>query len=77
MNFEKIRELIIDIVSCNEDEVTPDTDLKEDLGMDSLDAMELAMSIEENLGVTIPEDKIGDMVYVKDIVAYVDENPAE
>ena len=45
--------------------------------MDSLDAMELAMSIEENLGVTIPEDKIGDMVYVKDIVAYVDENPAE
>ena len=77
MNFEKIKELIIEIINCGEDEITLDTDLKEDLGMDSLDAMELAMSIEENLGVTIPEDKIGEMVYVKDIVTYVDENPAE
>ena len=77
MNFEKIKELIIEIINCGEDEITLDTDLKEDLGMDSLDAMELAMSIEENLGVTIPEDKIGEMVYVKDIVAYVDENSAE
>ena len=77
MSFEKIKSFIVDILNCGEDEVTPDTDMKEDLGMDSLDAMELAMSIEENLGVTIPEDKIGEMVYVKDVVAYVDENPAE
>ena len=77
MSFEKIKSFIVDILNCGEDEVTPDTDMKEDLGMDSLDAMELAMSIEENLGVTIPEDKIGEMVYVKDVVAYVNENPAE
>lgn len=74
MCFEKIKELIVDIISCSEDEVTMDTNMKEDLNIDSLDAMELAMSVEENLGVTIPEDKLAEMVYVKDIVNYVDEN---
>ncbi len=74
MCFEKIRELIVDIISCGEDEVTMDTNMKEDLNIDSLDAMELAMSVEENFGVTIPEEKLADMVYVKDVVNYVDEN---
>ena len=74
MCFEKIKELIVDIISCSEDEVTMDTNMKEDLNIDSLDAMELAMSVEENLGVTIPEDQLAEMVYVKDIVNYVDEN---
>ncbi len=74
MCFEKIKELIIDIISCEEDEVTMETNMKDDLGIDSLDAMELAMSVEENMGVTIPEDKLAEMVYVKDVVAYVDEN---
>ncbi len=74
MNFEKIKEIIVDIISCSEDEVAMETNLKEDLGIDSLDAMEIAMSVEENLGVSIPEDKLGEMQYVKDIVAYVDAN---
>ena len=74
MCFEKIKELIVNIISCSEDEVTMDTNMKDDLNIDSLDAMELAMSVEENLGVTIPEDKLAEMVYVKDIVTYVDEN---
>lgn len=74
MCFDKIKELIVNIISCSEDEVTMDTNMKDDLNIDSLDAMELAMSVEENLGVTIPEDKLAEMVYVKDIVTYVDEN---
>ena len=74
MSFEKIKELIVEIISCSEDEVTMETNMKDDLGIDSLDAMELAMSVEENLGVTIPEEKLAEMVYVKDVVNYVDEN---
>ena len=74
MCFEKIKEIIVDIISCGEDEVTMETNMKEDLGIDSLDAMEIAMSVQDNLGVEIAEDKLAEMVYVKDIVAYVDEN---
>jgi acyl carrier protein len=74
MCFEKIKEIIVDIISCGEDEVTMETNMKDDLGIDSLDAMEIAMSVQDNLGVEIAEDKLAEMVYVKDIVAYVDEN---
>ena len=72
--FEKIREIIVDIISCSEDEVTMETNLKEDLGIDSLDAMEVAMAAEEKLGVTIPEEKLSEMEYVKDIVKYIEAN---
>ncbi len=77
MSFERIRELIAEIVSCDIDEITMDTNMKEDLGMDSLDAMELVMSIDEELCVTIPDEKVPEMVYVKDLVAYVDEDLGE
>ena len=73
MNFDKIKELIIDIISCDDDEVSMGTDLKEDLGMDSLDAMELAMAIKEKLGVGVPEEKLAEVVTVEDIVTYVDD----
>lgn len=73
MNFEKVRDIIVEIISCGEDEVTMETNLKEDLGIDSLDAMEIAMSVEEKLGVSIPEENLGQMEYVKDIVSYVDQ----
>lgn len=72
MNFEKIREIIVDIISCAEEEVTPDTSLRQDLGIDSLDAMEIAMAVEEKLGIAIPEEKLGDLEYVRDIVALAD-----
>ncbi|HIV16662.1 MAG TPA: acyl carrier protein [Candidatus Alectryocaccobium stercorigallinarum] len=74
MCFDKIKELIVEIISCSEDEVTMETNMKEDLGIDSLDAMELAMSVQDNLGVEIPEDKLAEMVYVKDVVNFVDEH---
>ncbi len=72
--FEKVKDIIVEIISCSEDEVTMETSLKDDLGIDSLDAMEIAMSVEEKLGVTIAEDKLAEMEYVKDIVSYVEAN---
>ena len=76
MHFNEVREIIVDIISCSEDEVTLQTSLKDDLGIDSLDAMEIAMSVEEKLGVSIPEEKLGELVLVKDIVDYVDREAA-
>jgi acyl carrier protein len=72
--FEKVKDIIVEIISCSEDEVTMETSLKDDLGIDSLDAMEIAMAVEEKLGVTIAEDKLAEMEYVKDIVSYVEAN---
>ena len=72
MNFEKVRDIIVDIISCEETEVTPETNLRQDLGIDSLDAMEIAMAVEEKLGIAIPEEKLGELEYVRDIVALVD-----
>ncbi len=72
MHFEKIRDFIIEITSCEADEVTMEAALKEDLGMDSLDAMELVMMIRDELGADIPEDKLGEIVTVKNVVDFVD-----
>ena len=72
MNFEKIKGFIIDITGCEADEVTGEAKLKEDLGMDSLDAMEVAMMVRDEMGIEIPEEKLAEIVCVNDIVAYVD-----
>ncbi len=70
--FEKIREIINGTLSCGEDIITMDASLIDDLGADSLDAVELCMSIEEEFDITIPEDKISDLKTVKDIVDFVE-----
>lgn len=70
--FEKIREIINSTLSCGEDVITMDASLIDDLGADSLDAVELCMTIEEEFDITIPEDKIADLKTVKDIVDYVE-----
>ena len=49
MEFEKVKEIIVDSLSCDEDAVTLEANLKEDLDADSLDAVELIMAVEEDL----------------------------
>jgi acyl carrier protein len=70
--FEKIKEIINSTLSCGEDVITMEASLIDDLGADSLDAVELCMTLEEEFDITIPEDKIADLKTVKDIVDYVE-----
>lgn len=70
--FEKIKEIINSTLSCGEDVITMEASLIDDLGADSLDAVELCMTIEEEFDITIPEDKIAELKTVKDIVDYVE-----
>jgi acyl carrier protein len=70
--FEKIKEIINSTLSCGEDIITMEASLIDDLGADSLDAVELCMTLEEEFDITIPEDKIADLKTVKDIVDYVE-----
>ena len=71
MDFETLKQVIVDTLSCDEDKVTMEASLAEDLGADSLDAVELNMAIEESCGVAIPDKELGNMKTVGDIFNYL------
>lgn len=62
----------MDTLSCDRDEVTPETNLFEDLNADSLDAVELNMALEDKLHVSIPDEELANMKTVGDLTAYVE-----
>ena len=74
MVFDKVKEILDTQLDLDEDAVTPDADIAEDLGADSLDVVELLMSIEDEFGVEIPEDEIGNIKTVNDLVKYIENN---
>ena len=51
MDFEKIKEIMVNTLSCDEEKIVPEAKLSDDLKIDSLDAVELVMAIEEEMGV--------------------------
>lgn len=74
MTFEKVRNVILDTLNCDADSVTPEANLAEDLGADSLDSVELNMALEDAFGISIPDEELTNMKKVSDIVAYIDEH---
>ena len=76
MTFDKVKEIIVDTICCNEEEVVLTADIKEDLGADSLDAVELNMALEEAFKISIPEEDLVNFITVEDIVDYIDKNIA-
>lgn len=70
--FEKVRDIIVETLSCDADQVTLEANLAEDLDADSLDAVELNMAIEEALEISIPDDELAKMKTVGDIVEYLE-----
>ena len=76
MVFEKIRELIAEQFSIDdEDEITLATDIVDDLNADSLDVVDLMMSIEEEFGLEeIPEEELEEFRTVGAIVEYIEAN---
>ena len=69
--MKKVKEIIVDSLSCDEDAVTLEANLKEDLDADSLDAVELIMAVEEEFDIEIPDDKAAEIKTVQDIVDYI------
>ena len=76
MTFEKVKEIIVDTLGCDEEAVVLTADLKEDLGADSLDAVELNMALEEEFYLSISDEVLVNFVTVKDIVEYIDSQKA-
>lgn len=71
MTFEKLKEIIVDTLNCDEEKVTPAASLQQDLEVDSLDVVELNMAIEEEVGASIPDEKLGELKTVADLLAMV------
>ena len=72
--FERVREIICDQLDLDEDRVTMDSNLLEDFDADSLDIVDLSMTLEDEFGLEMPDDKIEDFHTVGDVVRYIEEN---
>ncbi len=70
--FEKVRDIIVDTLNCDAEKVTMEARLAEDLEADSLDAVELNMAIEDETGITIPDEELANLKTVGDIVNYLE-----
>ncbi len=77
MVFEKVRDIIVDQLDAEADEVTAESAIIDDLGADSLDVVDLISSVEDEFDVEIPDDKVEGIKTVGDIVAYIESVTAE
>lgn len=71
--FEKVKAIIVNELGVDEAKVTLDAKLSEDLGADSLDAVELIMAIEDEFGIEINDEAAQQISKVSDIVAYLEK----
>jgi acyl carrier protein len=71
MVFEKVRKLIATELNIKEEEIKLESDLTQDLGADSLDAVELIMAIEDEFDVQVSDEEAQNIRTVKDIVDYL------
>ena len=76
MVFDKIKDIIVEQLDVEEDAVTMEASITEDLGADSLDVVDLVMSIAESFDVEIPDEEVENIKTVGDIVKYI-ENKVE
>ncbi len=72
--FEQVKEVIVEQLNVNEDEVKPESRFVEDLGADSLDVVELIMALEEKFEIEIPDSEAENIKTVQDVVDYIEKN---
>ena len=70
----KVREIIVDKLTVDENEVTPAAEFSKDLGADSLDTVELIMEFEKVFGITIPDEDAEKITTVGDAISYIEEH---
>ncbi len=74
MVFEKVQQIIAEGLNVELDKITMETHLVDDLGADSLDAVELIMALEDEFGLEVDDEAAQNMKCVKDLVNYIEAN---
>jgi len=71
--FEHIRDLLADQLCIDKDKITPDTDIADDLGADSLDIIEFLNTLEDEYDITIAQDSVKDVRTVGQVVELLEQ----
>ena len=74
MSFDKVKKLLCEQLNISEDKVTPETRIVEDLGADSLDMVEMLMTLEEEFGIEVPDEEAANLKQVSDLVEFIEKN---
>ena len=74
---QRIKDIIVEQLGVNADQVTPEAKFIEDLGADSLDTVELFMALEEEFGHEIPDDEAEKLTSVGDVIRYIEESQSK
>ena len=73
MTIDKVRQMLANQLNIEVDKIKDDSKIIEDLGADSLDTIEMLMSLEEEFGITVPDEKAEELKIVADIANFIDE----
>lgn len=74
MVLEKVKMILSNQFDVEEDSIAPETNIADDLGADSLDVVDMLMSLEDEFDVEIPDEEIEKIRTVGELVAYIEEN---
>jgi len=69
---DRVRKIVVDQLSVDEDEVTTAASFIDDLGADSLDTVELVMAFEEEFGIEVPDDEAEEIITFGDAVSFIE-----
>jgi acyl carrier protein len=70
--FDKVRDIISENLNIDSDKITPESNIFDDLGADSLDVMETVMALEESFDIKFPESDVKEIKTVGDLVSKID-----
>ncbi len=74
MVFEKVRDILCEQLDVDEEKVTMEANITDDLGADSLDIVDLVMSLEEEFDVEVPDEEVENIKTVGDIVKFIESH---
>lgn len=72
MVYEKLCSLLAEQLGVNAEDITPDTNIIDDLGADSLDVVELLAALEEEYNIMITDERVRDLFTVKDVADFIE-----
>ena len=75
--FDEVKTILARQLRLDPERVKPESDIKKDLGADSLDILQLLMRMEDDYGIVIPDQQLAQFRYVSDVVAFLDKQKSE